>query len=72
MGRCFLCPADEWREITIKTWSDAPCEDYIYGDWIQGDEKTRKKYAAQIAAMKWSYLPEYEDIDVSDLLEGIK
>ena len=60
---CALCPIDIWR------WRcSAACEglddEELYGRWNNSlDPDERRGLAAEIAALKWTYLPEYEKFE---------
>jgi hypothetical protein len=71
---CFYCPIDIWRKDASE--NDYPlgtglCVHSFYGIWTKeyGEVEQRRKMARQIANLSWMFLPEYENIDVSDLLE---
>lgn len=70
---CRLCPIDKWRKIA--EWKEdfeigqAMCEldGELYNEWAYNYKRSRnerKLLAAQIANLKWSWLPEYKYIEV--------
>jgi hypothetical protein len=68
---CTLCPFDAWRNLDSPDNSNANCQTKgtVYYEWWQSKIKENKQAAAkQVAALAWTYLPEYEKVDVSDLL----
>lgn len=67
---CRICPIDQWREKYCKINSiqnEVPCqlsgEAYIQW-WSTQDISTKKKAAAKIAKLHWTYLPEYKVVTV--------
>jgi len=65
---CLFCPIDEWRGCASEDCGSVCEQKSYYGQWRQGAVPERRLAASKIASLSWSYLPEYEDIDVSDLL----
>jgi hypothetical protein len=74
---CCYCPADEWRkeaeELRDNEMKVPPiCESGSakvahFGRWAgfrQRHDIPRRDFALKIARMHWSYLPEYEGIEV--------
>ena len=69
---CRLCPIDVWRELAdLETGPEyftgqAVCgrEGELYRIWAYSfiSTKDRKRVAAKIAKLKWSWLPEYDKI----------
>ena len=65
---CLFCPIDEWRKSASEDCGSVCERESYYGEWRHGAVPERRKAASKIAGLPWTYLPEYEDIDVSDLL----
>jgi hypothetical protein len=71
---CSLCPVNEWRaEAIMKNITvGAVCEngDNAFGMWraFGNYVSTRKGAALVISKMKWTFLPEYRELEVGSLL----
>ena len=70
---CKFCPIDKWRlleETATMARCELPGQEYI--QWIQQEGEEKVNAALKISKLEWSYLPEYKNINVKDLLEDIK
>lgn len=64
---CEYCPVTLWRESE----ENFACENgsglYVLWLWAESSEE-RKDFAKQISELEWSWIPEYENLQVEDLL----
>jgi len=83
-GACPACEIDirtssqrSCASCHVAVWRNNPCIWNVFTKWDDAKTKrTRQKYAAQIAALKWSWMKEYAEVElrpeVLKYLEGVK
>ncbi len=72
---CSICPVDQWRKLAgfADTIQQIPCQlpESPYEVWrmLLPFRDEAKEAALVISKMSWSYLSEYADIEIEDLVE---
>lgn len=79
---CSLCPIDLWREFARSRGDEAVgmavCQDFdevsLYNDWMNGESSESREAAKKISELKWSWLPEYKNVEsvLGEYYENIK
>jgi hypothetical protein len=63
---CLNCPIDVWRQASMcSSIRYAYCCGDLYGEWLDATtDRQRKKVAAQIAELKWTFLPFHKKLKI--------
>jgi hypothetical protein len=65
LENCIFCPVDVWRK-KFKDQQSSTCLDgkELYAQWKMASRAERKKIAAQIAELKWTFLPYHKKLNI--------